>query len=98
MVTMAVRITCINKDAGNHENPYVAINHLNWVNDFTGQTGRTTRVEMYDFVKGGNDAYVQVGTAKAALVAEISPRGTKYVKTRADHTSKDNLLALPECR
>ncbi|MDE3152802.1 MAG: DUF3892 domain-containing protein [Gemmatimonadota bacterium] len=95
---MGIRITCINKDAGHHENPYVAINHLNWVNDRTNESGRSTRLAMYDFVKGGGEAYVQTATARAALIPEVSPRGTKYVRTRPDHTRTDNLLSLPECR
>ena len=94
---MGFRITCINKDSGKHENPYVAISHLNWVNDQTGASGRSTRVQMHDFVKGGGDAYVQAGGANASVMAAVSPHGTKYVKTRADNTQTDNLLKLAEC-
>jgi len=39
---MAIRITCINKDNGIHENPNVAITHLGWKNEQTGKTGRST--------------------------------------------------------
>jgi len=94
---MAVRVTCINKDGGYHENPYTAITYLGWVKDSGGETGKSTRLEMYDFVKGGGEAYVQVGAARAVLIAAITPGGTKYVKTQADSTTKDNLLKLPEC-
>lgn len=94
---MAVRITCINKDGGNHENPYVAISHLNWVND-AGKSGRSTRVAMYEFVEDGGYAYVQAGVSKARLIGAVSPRGTRYVKTEANSTESDNLLKLPECR
>ncbi|WP_407654248.1 DUF3892 domain-containing protein [Chitinophaga sancti] len=27
----------------------------------------------------------------------MSPSGTKYVKTKADNVTSDNLLKLPEC-
>lgn len=94
---MSVRIRCINKDGGNHENPYVAISHLNWVND-DGKRGRSTRVGMYEFVVGGGYAYVQSGTSKVQLIGAVSPRGTKYVKTEANSIEYDNLLKLPECR
>jgi len=94
---MGVRITCINKAGGQHENPYVAISHLGWLNEQTGGSGRSTREQMYDFVQGGNEAYVQAGAWKAKLLAMVSPRGTKYVKTQADSTLADNLLKLPEC-
>lgn len=96
---MAVRISCINKANGLHENPYVAISYLSWVEDGTGKTGRSTREEMYQFVvtqKGA--AYVSLGSSRAPLTGGVSPRGTKYVKTVANDTSRDNLLQLPECR
>jgi hypothetical protein len=94
---MSVRVTCINKDAGNHENPYTAISNLGWVNDSSGETGKSTRLQMYDFVNGGGEAYVQVGAARAVLITAVTPGGTKYVKTQADSTTRDNLLKLPEC-
>ena len=95
---MAIRITCINKDGGYHENPYVAISHLGWTEDGTGKTGRSTRLEMYDWIKDkGGYAYVQAGTAKAKVITAVTARGTKYVKTEADSTERDNLLKLPEC-
>lgn len=95
---MAVRISCINKANGLHENPYVAISHLNWVEDGTGKTGRSTREDMYAFVEDQKStAYVQSGSSRAVLMGAVSARGTKYVKTVANDTSRDNLLKLPEC-
>jgi hypothetical protein len=96
---MAVRITCINKDGGNHENPHAAISHLGWVNEETGATGKSTRIEMYDWIKDKNGYafvrdkegnQVRVGTA-------VTEGGTKYVRTYRDNVWTDNLLALPEC-
>lgn len=97
---MSVRITCINKDSGNHENPHTAISYLNWRNEQTGETGRASRVEMYEFVrqKGIGSAYVKDFKGDIAyLEAVLSPRGTKYVRTIPDYTKADNLLSLPEC-
>ena len=94
---MALKVICINKDSGNHENPYVAISILG-VEGNSGKT-RYTRIEMYDYVKGGGEAYVLDAKGnKARLIAEISARGNKYVKTVADDVTTDNLLKLPECR
>ena len=97
---MSVRITCIKKDNGYHENPHVAIESMNWINETTQKTGSNTRVQMYDWVvneKG--QAYVKDSVGNVAyLIGAISPRGTKYVKTVADETKTDNLLKLPECR
>jgi len=97
---MSVRITCIEKDGGNHENPYVAISHLQWIKDGTSETGRTTRVDMYDFVVNKNgQAYVKDAYGNVAyLIGAISTRGNKYVKTVADETKTDNLLKLDECK
>jgi len=96
---MSVRIKCISKDQGNHANPHEAITALGWVNEQTGQTGISSRLEMYDWIKTkGGEAYVhdrygntvKVGTAETSF-------GTKYVRTYADRTWTDNLLSLPEC-
>ena len=95
---VAVRITCINKANGQHENAYVAIQYLGWVNEESGASGKWSREQMYDFVVNQNGvAYVSAGGAKADLIGMISPHGNRYVKTRADSTDRDNLLKLSEC-
>jgi hypothetical protein len=95
---MSIRITCIEKDSGNHENPHVAISFLGWTNEANSNSGRTSRDDMYDWVRGGGEAYVRDSAGDVAyLIAEISPRGTKYVKTKPDRTKQDNLLKLKEC-
>lgn len=96
-VGMAIRIVCISKDSGHHENPYVAISRLGWVSDETGEQKWSTRLQVYEWLERGGHAYVQVGNSKAKLITAISPRNTKYVRTEADHTRADNLLGLPEC-
>jgi len=95
---MAVKITCIKKDGGFHENPYTAITDLGWINETTGKTGLSTRLQIYDYLKDGGEAYVTdyVGN-KAKLVTAETARGTKYVKTLPDKTTTDNLLSLKEC-
>ena len=96
---MAFRITCINKDNGNHENANVAITHLGWVNESNGNSGKSTRLEMYEFIKNGGQAYVMdnVGNNAHLITAETA-LGTKYVKTKADSTERNNLPTLQECR
>jgi hypothetical protein len=96
---MAVRITCIKKDGGNHENPFVAISTLSWINDVTNATGTSTRLQMYEFVTNNGIAYVQdyLGN-KANLKGAISDKGNKFVKTYSDNVASDNLLKLPECK
>lgn len=96
---MSIRVTCISKDSGNHENPYVAIEKLGWTEDGTGKTGTDTRLEMYDWVVNKNGkAYVKDSQGNVAyLIGATSPKGNKYVKTVADETKTDNLLKLNEC-
>lgn len=95
---MAVEITCITKDSGNHENPHTAIKFLGWYNHHTRESGRSTRLEVYDFIQKGNQAYVKDSMGNVAyLTTAITAFGTKYVKTIPDHTKRDNLLQLPEC-
>lgn len=95
---MSFRITCINKSSGNHVNPYVAISHLGWKEDGTSNVGKSTREEMYNFVKDGGKAYVKDAQGNVSiLIAATSASGTKYVKTKPDDITSDNLLKLPEC-
>jgi Protein of unknown function (DUF3892) len=97
---MTVRITCINKDGGNHDNPNAAISHLGWTEDGTGKTGKSTRLEMYDWIKHQNGkAYVRDANGNTAWVGTAETAGgTKYVRTYRDNTWTDNLLSLQECR
>jgi hypothetical protein len=96
---MAARITSINKADCDHENPYVAITALGWLNEATGQVGKSAREEIYNFIEHQNgEAYVIADSARARVVTATSPRGTRYVKTEADSTQRDNLLKLMECR
>jgi hypothetical protein len=96
---MSIRITCINKAGGQHENPHVAIPKLGWTEDGTGKSGIWTREQMYDWLKDGGMAYVKDARGDVAwLITEISSRGTKFVRTQPDWTKADNLLSLGECR
>lgn len=96
---MAIRITCINKDGGDHENPHIAISCFGWINPENGESGASTRLEMHMWVRNGGRAYVQDARGnRAFLVAKTSPQGNPYVRTVADGTLTDNLLVLPECR
>ena len=95
---MSIKITCIKKDLGHHDNPHVAISTLGWINEQTSNTGKSTRMEIYDWLLTGGNAYVydNIGN-KAKLITAQSSNGTKYVKTESDNTTADNLLKLPEC-
>lgn len=97
---MAIRITCISKANGQHYDPHVAISDLGWTKDNNGETGKSTRLQVYDWLKQStqNQAYVldRFGN-KASVYPRENANGTKFVQTFADKTWTDNLLALPEC-
>lgn len=97
---MSVRITCINKDNGNHQNPHEAITHLGWMNESSGDSGKSTRSQMVEFIeKDKGSAYVKDSSGRMAyLIVKVSAYGNKYVKTIADGVESDNLLYLMECR
>jgi len=94
---MAVRITCINKDGGNHANPYEGITHFGWVNEQTKASGRSTRAEMVEFLtRQGGKAYVKEG-GSIAWVGVPRTDGTPFLQTYADNKWTNNLLSLGEC-
>lgn len=97
---MAVRITCIKKDNGNHDNPHVAISTFGWLNESTGENGETDRETMYDWLENkGGEAYVKSPQGDMARVhRRISAYGTRFLQTALDNTWQDNLLSLMECR
>jgi hypothetical protein len=97
---MSIRITCIKKSNGYHQDRHHAISELGWANEQTNETGRSTRLEMYDWIKNQNGV-ASVADArgnKARVGGREHANGTKYVQTYADRIWTDNLLALPECR
>lgn len=96
---MSIRITCINKDGGNHENPHAAIRQLGWINESSGERNRITRIDLYNWIKNqGGQAYVKDAYGNIAYVGTaVTSSGTQFVRTYADKTWTDNLLSLPEC-
>ena len=96
---MAVRITCINKSNGYHEDPHHAISDLGWTEDGTGKSGKSSRQQVYDWIKQGGAAYVRDAKGNQAFVGTREhANGTKFLQTHADQVWTDNLLALPECK
>lgn len=95
---MAVRIICIKKEDGTFENPYLAIDHFEWINERINVKGVTDRTKIYDWIKNeSGEAYIidEYGK-KISLIPAVSPDGNKYVKTTSD-IKKDVLLQLPDC-
>ena len=61
--------------------------------------GNSSRVEIYDSIKKGHSAFVEDSAdgSEVEVITAISSKGTKYVKTEANDTKRDNLLNLPKC-
>ena len=95
---MSIRINCVNKADGYHDDPHESISWLGWTGDGTGKSGKMSREAMHDWVGQGGVAYVQALQNRANLEARVSRFGTKYVRTIPDGTTSDNLLRLMECR
>ena len=98
---MAVRITCINKDRGNHQNPHEGITHFGWLNEQNRTSGKSTLADMVAFLETqGGVAYVKDNNGNIANIGVVTTtRGTKYLRTHADGKWTDNLLSptMPEC-
>jgi len=95
---MSVKITCVNKDSGDHYDPYLAITNLGWVNEQSGEKGKSTLSGMVKWIEGGGVAYTKDAYNKVAyLVVRTSRYGNKYVRTVADGRDTNNLLELSEC-
>jgi hypothetical protein len=96
---MTIKITCINKDNGHHEDPHLAISYLGWLDENTKESGKYSRLQMVDFLEKGNTAYVKDYFGNIAyLVVRVSQFGNKFVKTIADGKVTNNLLTLMECK
>jgi hypothetical protein len=69
------------------------ISSVRWRNPTTGATGQSTRAQMADWIRIGNQAYVTAGVRSVQVfVVEAQP---PYIRTWADGVWSDNLLALP---
>ncbi len=94
---MAVRILSVKKEAGVYDNPYLAIDYLEWVNERINVKGITDRPKLHDWIKDENgEAYIiDEQGERIFLIAELSADGVKYVRT-ANKQEADYLLILPD--
>ena len=70
------------------------IANVAWKNPDTGATGQSDQAEMVRWIRSGGEAYVVDAhghAIKVAVVRAVPP----YIRTVADGTFSDNLLALP---
>lgn len=95
-----IRITCINKDNGYHDNPHEAISFLGWVEDDTGIQGKWSRIQLYNWIKDQHGiAYVTDAFGhKVYVQTAVSRNLNPFVRTVSDGRETNNLLSLVECR
>ena len=55
---MPLQITGVNSTMGEYDNPYLAINSLVWIDDYTQNRGITTRDVLFDWINDNGTAYV----------------------------------------
>lgn len=96
-----IEITGIRKDNGNHYNPHEAVAYYRWV-DVNGKTGITDRTTVVGWLEWGINgtpvtAYVHRVNPLAYCDVKTSAAGTKFLQSRSDDTSSNNILNLPEC-
>jgi hypothetical protein len=91
----ARRVTCINKN--DREDPTERITHVG--NEATLITGwRMTLDEAIAFIDRGGMLYVEESDKQVEVFPVRGPSGRRYLTTRPDDTTKNNLLSLKECK
>ena len=96
-MTVSVRIIGVRKDHGNHYDPHEAVTHYQWLNEQTKESKISDRPSMVTWVEGGGRAYASSTEGTVDCFVNRSAAGTKFLQTRADSRSSNNLLNLPEC-
>jgi hypothetical protein len=91
---VSIRITAIRLTGGNtHQH----ITRLWWSNPADGKTGENTRAEIVLWIERENGkAYVEEAGHRVDVLVVTPVSGPKYLRTYADATWKNNLLALPQ--
>ena len=87
-----VLVTCINKLPRN--NPFEGITHLGGSG---GGGWKWPRQQVIDSINSGTNSFYTFVDGKRADIAVINGANGSYLRTHADGTWNDNLLALPEC-
>ena len=87
------QVVCIVK-CGGHYDPHERVSHLG----ATSTHGVTvyTQEQLIEWIEAGEHSFY-VGRPGGSVWVEVASRnGRKYLKTRADGSEPNNLLALPE--
>jgi hypothetical protein len=91
---MSVEIKCINKS--DRQNAHERIKNVGGVNP-GGGSWKLTETDAIAGIENGKWSFWTKGGGQMTDVIIATHNGRKYLKTKADTTTKDNLLSLPEC-
>ena len=86
-----IKIIAIQKDNGDHYDPYESIQAFEYITE-NSEISSCTLKPMVDFIEKGGRAYV----GSSLCVVRTSAFGNKYIKTLPDSNPNNNLLNLPE--
>ncbi|MBI3852103.1 MAG: DUF3892 domain-containing protein [Verrucomicrobia bacterium] len=89
---MAEKVTCIVKGEAHLHSDCRCITEIK-----TDGWRRYTRLDAYNKVKESPGSIVVEGGGRTIDVIPAEREGTKYVRTRSDDTTADNLLSVQEC-
>lgn len=84
-----VQVRCINKQPRN--NTHEGITHLG------GEGWKWSRDQVISSIETNKDSFFTKVNGTRSEVGVVNGPNGKYVRTHADKTYNDNLLALPEC-
>jgi hypothetical protein len=90
----SVQISCINKT--DRQNRHEKIKNVGGLNADGSRWKMTEEKAIQDIENGTYTFWTKGGGEKTDVIIALH-LGRKYLKTRADTTTKDNLLSLPEC-
>ena len=93
-MALRYKIDCINRR--HHDDPNCVISHVG--GPLTSGRYRETIENAIRNVEAGNwTFYVLRSGYEADVIVAVSSKGNKYLKTKADNTTLDNLASLNSC-
>lgn len=90
---MSIQITAVHYGDGRKD--HQSISSYRWTNHEQRTSGTSDKPTLVDWIDRGGEAYVSDGRRLVAVLTVHPQASSPYVRTHADGTWTDNLLALP---